>query len=304
MDFKKIFEQPQKEKKVVQQTDDRPQWQKDQQELKNVQYKIIDKWTENIQQNPEKAVSYFAKQSDILNFSPSNVMLVLSQRPDATLLKDYNTWKNMGYSLQGKQVPINIIERGNSYVGNDGSMRTAYNPKRVYDVSQTTAAGKIATQIYPAKPFLAAIVRTATAEIVPTTADKCGEKQDALFSVAENKVYVNTNQDITVMCVSVLRELSHASFARENPTYDRESNQFAAECSANLIANKSGIQNIPIDGSKVVEFLKDYDLQGGREELGKIQSTAKFLHGRAERYIEMEKQAEAQQTKQKQQGAR
>lgn len=300
-----IFSAPQKQEKAEQQTDNRPQWKKDQQELKNTQYKVIEMWTENIQKDPQVATQYFQKQSDILNYSPSNVMLILSQCPTATLVKDFNNWKEQGYSLKGKQDPINIIERGNKYAAGNGSMRTAYNPKRVYDISQTTAEGQVKPQTYPVKQFLSALVKSATVAIKPTNQPEyCGEKQDAFFDEVQNCVYVNSNQDFSNMCVATLRELSHASFARDNETYTRENEMFAAEYSASLVAQKIGIESKGTGGNELVAHFKDQDLQGVRDELGKIQSTAKFLHSRAERYLATEKLAQTQQEKQKQQGAR
>ena len=70
------------------------------------------------------------------------MLLILAQKPDATQLKDFDGWKDAGASIKRQQKGISILEPGEEYEREDGSIGTSYNVKRVFDISQTTARAK------------------------------------------------------------------------------------------------------------------------------------------------------------------
>ena len=62
--------------------------------------------------------------------------------PEAMQLKEKAAWKaNRVYVNKDAQKVI-ILEPGKEYTREDGSKAVGYNAKEVYDISQTSAAGK------------------------------------------------------------------------------------------------------------------------------------------------------------------
>ncbi len=85
---------------------------------------------------------YLDVQTRFSHYSATNVLLILAQKPDATQLKDFDGWKDAGASIKRQQKGISILEPGEEYEREDGSIGTSYNVKRVFDISQTTARAK------------------------------------------------------------------------------------------------------------------------------------------------------------------
>ena len=101
-------------------------------------YDLIDKSAEEIKSNYGKFVSYLNVQGIFDKYSVGNALLINSQMPTATQLKDFNDWKEIGTSIKKNEVGIKILEPGDTYMRADGSSATSYNVKRLFDITQTT----------------------------------------------------------------------------------------------------------------------------------------------------------------------
>lgn len=60
----------------------------------------------------------------------TNALLILAQMPEATQLKDFDGWKDAGASIKRQQKGISILEPGEEYTREDGTIGTSYNVKR------------------------------------------------------------------------------------------------------------------------------------------------------------------------------
>ena len=75
-------------------------------------------------------------------YSVGNVILIAAQKPDATKLADFDTWKqNRTYVRKGED-HIKLLEPGEEFQREDGSMGVNYNVKRVFDISQTSSRSR------------------------------------------------------------------------------------------------------------------------------------------------------------------
>lgn len=73
-----------------------------------------------------------------LGYNVINTLLVLNQRPNATVVKDFNNWKEKGMFLKKGEKGIQILEPNGTFAKKDGSTGINYRTKYVYDISQTT----------------------------------------------------------------------------------------------------------------------------------------------------------------------
>lgn len=91
--------------------------------------------------------TYLAAARRFHRYSPSNVMLILMQRPDATRIAGYETWRSMGRQVRKGEQGILILApagaRAITKVDDDGTETTIAAPchhfraAHVFDVSQT-----------------------------------------------------------------------------------------------------------------------------------------------------------------------
>ena len=71
-----------------------------------------------------------------------NAVLITAQKADATQLSDFKGWKNNGVFIKKGESGIVLLEPGEEYTKEDGTVGVSYNSKKVFDISQTTAKAK------------------------------------------------------------------------------------------------------------------------------------------------------------------
>ena len=89
--------------------------------------------------DPKVFQSYLDMQSKFPSYSVNNALLVLKQMPQATQLGDLSYWKNQKNYIRRNELnnKVLILEPGDEYRREDGSVGTYINAKKVYDISQS-----------------------------------------------------------------------------------------------------------------------------------------------------------------------
>ena len=141
--FDDIFEGNASRKGQTNQPFDKEAWAEKKQAERQAVYDLADTTAEAVSANGSKFQAYLDVQTRFSRYSATNVLLILAQKPDATQLKDFDGWKDAGASIKRQQKGISILEPGEEYEREDGSIGTSYNVKRVFDISQTTARVKV-----------------------------------------------------------------------------------------------------------------------------------------------------------------
>lgn len=102
-------------------------------------FEISNQTALKVAKDPKLFCDYLDLQSRFDRYGASNVLLLLAQRPDATVIGDYNSWQKKNvYIRKGEQSFCILDPRGKDYPKPDGSSGTRYAVKRMFDVSQTT----------------------------------------------------------------------------------------------------------------------------------------------------------------------
>lgn len=140
--FDDIFEGNAPRKGQTNQPFDKEAWAEKKQAERQAVYDLADTTAEAVSADGSKFQAYLDVQTRFSRYSTTNVLLILAQKPDATQLKDFDGWKDAGASIKRQQKGISILEPGEEYEREDGSIGTSYNVKRVFDISQTTARAK------------------------------------------------------------------------------------------------------------------------------------------------------------------
>lgn len=143
--FDDLFRQEASDRSIANDSEqpfDKEAWAQKKQELRQWTYDTIDAATTAIAQNGEQFQQYLDVQSRFDRYSVSNALLILAQRPEATRIADFDTWKEQGVYIRRKETGFYILEPGEEYEREDGSKGISYNPKKIFDIAQTTANQK------------------------------------------------------------------------------------------------------------------------------------------------------------------
>lgn len=100
-------------------------------------YNMIAEITEEVKKNIKTFTKYLNVQSRFDRYSVSNALLILKQKPEATRLSDFDTFKDEGRPVKKGQTGILLLTPGDEYTREDGSIGVEYKTKKVFDISQT-----------------------------------------------------------------------------------------------------------------------------------------------------------------------
>ena len=125
---------------------DKAEWAAQKQAQRKEAYELIDNTCLEMASGGDAFRSYLEVQGRFDRYSVNNAILVSAQMPEATQLKEKAAWKANRVYVNKDARKVIILEPGKEYTRDDGSKAVGYNAKEVYDISQTSAAGRNQTQ--------------------------------------------------------------------------------------------------------------------------------------------------------------
>lgn len=212
-------------------------------------YNLIDDTALDVMSSPEKFKAYLDTQSRMDRYSAVNALLIYSQLPKATQLKDFDDWSKDNVKIVKGAKSISILEPV-EYAKRDGTTGISYNVKRMFDVSQTNGRKTPAPSVNrDPKEFITTMFDASPVEVqsvdelpYPNTGAFYNNEKETLFV----KKAVG---DSVVVAQCVAQELAHAQLSINSETYSRRDMGFQAVCIGYMICKKHGIdtQNFAIE---------------------------------------------------------
>lgn len=257
-------------------------------------YELIDRTAENVGQDGAAFQTYLDVQSRFDRYSVGNALLIMAQKPDATRLGDFDYWKENGGFTKKNEKGFTILEPGNEYTRDDGSIGVSYNPKKVFDISQTT----VRTKEQPAvnrddRTMIRALIYNAPVAIQSVEKISVPNK-GAMFDLENRAIFVLKGMNAGDMFRSIASELALAEFANGDPAYDRNSYAFKAYCVSYMLCKRNGIDTKDYDFSRLPEIFTKMDAQEIRGELSQIRDTANDISSRMVKILEQGKSTRQQ----------
>ena len=105
------------------------EWKAKKQAEKDAVYQLIDETATAIVQDGEKFRGFLDTQARLDRYSAANALLIYSQYPKATQLKDFGDWAEEKVSINKGAKSISILEPV-EYTKADGTPGVSYNVKR------------------------------------------------------------------------------------------------------------------------------------------------------------------------------
>ena len=258
---------------------------------KDAVYKMADDTVLAMVNDPAKFKAFLDTQSRMDRYSAVNAVLIYSQLPEATQLKDYDDWSKDNVRVNKGAKSISILEPV-EYTKNDGSTGVSYNVKKVFDVSQTN--GKKVPAPTANKDPKALI--TTMLDSSPVEVEGCDElpypNMAAFYNNEQQTLYVKRDTgDSVAVAQCVAQELAHAQLSINSDRYSRSEMGFDAVCIGYMLCKKYGVDTQVFAINRIPDTLKDKEPKEIRSELSKMRNAMSDIHSRISDELYKQKQA-------------
>lgn len=250
------------------------------QELYNkVSYQI-----EAIKNDPQKYMHYLYMQAK-LDYTVSNTLLIMNQKPEATMLKDSNHWRENKQYIKKGEKGIQILEPSGEYQKEDGSIGINYKIKYVFDISQLRNKVKLDNPSkVPMRDLISGLLYASSVKIQKS--DSVLNQDGVIYSPEYSTIFYKENIDGNTFLQGLVREICYVEFHKQYGDIDRERDNFIVKSSAYMLCQK---YNIPIQdksfASKVSQYFYGMSEQEVKEELNNVKNLSDDVGKKIERGI-------------------
>jgi hypothetical protein len=249
---------------------------------------LLDTATVKAVSSPQQLRTFLDVSSKFTEYSVSNTLLIATQKPEATRLKDFNHWKDLGLRVKGKEHGINIFVKGDEFNRKDGSTGNYYEPKKVFDISQTTARQrKEAAPKYLGRSVITALVEASDKKIETVDVLESGEK--ALFMPDKDVIVIEKGVGASDGCFALARELAQVEFYKSFTDYDRKDFDFHANAAAYILSKRADIATDGIELKIPEGLFANMEPKEIRAELDTAQQAALDIFADMEPHLEVER---------------
>lgn len=239
------------------------------------------------------------------NYSMNNVMLITMQRPDATLVAGYNTWKksfnrNVKRGEKGLKIiapmPVSVEKEedrvdqyGNTYKEKVTVTVPRFRAVTVFDVSQTDgdplpdiSPAELKDEVNNYSVFVKAVEK---ASDVPINFIGIEGSAKGYFNVANNEISVARGMSESQTLKTLIHEIAHSVLHNKDNGgvfIDTKTKEVQAESVAFSVCSHFGIDTSEYTFPYVTAWAGDKDLKTLRNSMDTIKDTASLLIHRIE----------------------
>ena len=241
-------------------------------------YQMIDETAKEIVSDPEKFKSFLDTQSQMDRYSAANALLIYSQCPQATQLKDFDDWGKDNVKITKGAKSISILEPV-EYTRADGSSGVSYNVKKVFDVSMTTGRKTPAVSVNRDPKALITTMLDVSPVEVQSTDELPYPNMAAFYNNEKQTLYVKRDVgDSVAVAQCVAQELGHAQLSINSQSYSRKDMGFQAVCIGYMLCKKYGVDTQNFAINRIPQDLSSKEPREIRGELSKMRNAMSEIH--------------------------
>jgi len=250
---------------------DKKAWAAKKQQERDGVYATIDRYITDMSGDGVPFQAYLDVQARFDRYSVNNTILIAAQMPEATKLADFDTWTNSGIYVKRGAEAITILEPGKEYTREDGSTGVFYNPKKVFDISQTIfGRRRVPAVARDGRLLLKALIHNAPCKVA--ISDNLPENLAAMYQPEQKVVLVRPGMDAPTLFRGVAQELARAHLDRGS--YKCQNPDFVAYSASYMLCKRNGVS---VEGFSFDRLPGEYgqmDAQSLRAEVGVIRDVA------------------------------
>ena len=268
---------------------DKAEWAAQKQAQRKEAYELIDNTCLEMASGGDAFRSYLEVQGRFDRYSVNNAILVSAQMPEATQLKEKAAWKANRVYLNKDAQKVIILEPGQEYTRKDGAKAKGYNPKEVYDISQTSAAGRgLEQDAKSMRELVAALVDASPVPFVPVD----DLELPAFYDSTQEATFVRKGLSEQELFVGMAQETAAAIFDFKH-NESRDSSNFKAYCVAYMTASRYGVDTRGFDFSRLPGKYAKMETQDFKAELGGMRDVMGEIQTEMYKSLEKNKPAKA-----------
>ncbi len=264
-------------------TFDKEKWIEKKKMQKKEAYEKVEAVCAEMVQGGEAFQKYLDIQGRFDRYSVFNAALVSAVKPDAVQLKEYKEWRRQGVYVNKDAQMIVILEPGETYTRKDGSEAISYNPKEMYDVSDTSMKEMPEAKKYEMKELISALYDASPV--------KCQVKKDlnmgAYYDTKEKVIFVRDGLKADQLFASMAKEVAAAILEDQYP--GAQDKAFKAYCVSYMLSKRYGISTQDHNFSRLPERYASLSPMDLRADLGTIRNTMQMVQ--QQMYKALEKKA-------------
>ena len=262
---------------------DKAEWAAAKQAQRNEAYELIDTTCEKMMTDGGTFRQYLDVQGRFDRYSVNNAILVSAQKPEATQLKDYSSWKQSRVYVDKDAQKVTILEPGKEYNRDDGTKAVSYNAKVVYDISQTSAKERQDTkEPKTMRELVAAMIDASPVDFQPMAELEI----PAYYDSSQQMIFIKTDLSEEQLFVSMAKEVSAAVFDFKH-NESRDASEFKAYCVAYMVSSRYGVDTRGFSFDKLPKEFEGMDTQVFKGELGSMRDVLGEIQ--SDMYKSMEK---------------
>ena len=267
------------------------EWVEKKQLEKESVYQLIDSTAEEISENPDKLKAFLDVQARMDKYSSANALLIYSQLPEATRLKDFAGWGEDNVRVKKGAKSISILEPV-EYTKSDGSQGISYNVKKMFDVSQTNGKKQPAPTLNRDTDDIIAVMVDTSPVNVELIDEMPQPGMGAFYKNEDQTLYIQRGFDDSVKLVqNIAQELAFAQLSIQSDSYSRRDMGFKAVCVGYMVCKKLGVETKSFAVNRVPSDWKDMDAKAVRSELSQMRSALGEIATRVSDELYRQKQA-------------
>lgn len=267
------------------------EWAEKKQLEKEAVYQMIDSTAEEISENSDKLKAFLDVQARMDRYSSANALLIYSQLPEATRLKNFTGWGEDNVRVKKGAKSISILEPV-EYTKNDGSTGISYNVKKMFDVSQTNGKRQPAPTLNRDPQELVAVMLDTSPIEVEIVDEMPQPNMGAFYKNEDQTLYVKRGfGDGVLLCQNIAQELAFAQLSIQSDSYNRREMGFKAVCVGYMVCKKLGIDTKSFAVNRMPPDWKDMDAKAVRSELSQMRSALGEIHSRVSDELYRQQQA-------------
>lgn len=224
------------------------------------------------------------------HYSVNNCMLILLQKPEASLVAGFQTWKKQGRFVKRGEKGIRIFapcpHKFTVEVTNDKGEKveeehtwTGFKAVSVFDISQTDGkeipevTDTLTASLENYESLLKLIIQESD---VPITFEDFPEDAFGYYDLKENKIVVKPGLSNAQTVKTLIHERAHSIMHTEDGE-ERSQKEIEAESVAYIVSSWLGIDTSAYSFGYVAQWSRTEDTKQLKESLGRIQQTAAYL---------------------------
>ena len=250
---------------------DKDEWAAQKKQERENAFALIDETAQHMTNDGELFQSYLDVQAHFDRYSVGNAILITAQKSDATQLADFKGWKDNGVYIKKGESGIVLLEPGEEYTKDDGSIGVSYNSKKVFDITQTNAKPRESAGIKrDERMLLKALIHNAPCPI--EISQQMPEGINAAYRPQDKKIFVRAGLDAGDIFRGLSQELAHAHL--DKGEYKRNEHAFTAYCASYMLCSRYNVAKDMFRFERLPENISTMDARSMRNELSKIRDVA------------------------------